>query len=367
MTPTFRPIEEFDHIRDVWPRGDRPAAIREAARRFRRRFKEQGQVQAVATADVAAAPYEAKLALAGVVRPAIPYVYLINRMMVVQYEDFDGHARLLAWEPTALEGSREVPYYVDLARRHGKLMTRIAAPSYRTLDEVLDQFGLWPEQIDYVTHDHLHVQDVRCLMGGAGRPPTFPAARLICQQVELDTFDSVHPLQYAWYVPDGMDGVDRDKIDAIEGDVELGAGIALISTPGHTDGNQSLVLNTPDGVWVSSENGVAADSWQPELSRIPRIRRYARSYRREVVMNSNTLEDSLDQYDSMVKEKALADRNPRDERWLNVLPSAELARFKIHWPVVPTFFHGGLAFGRFHDGASANGGRPGVALVGRAR
>ena len=39
-------------------------------------------------------------------------------------------------------------------------------------------------------------------------------------------------------------------------------------------------------------------------------------------MNANTLEDSVDQYDSMVKEKALADANRRDPRWLNVFPSS---------------------------------------------
>ena len=30
-----------------------------------------------------------------------------------------------------------------------------------------------------------------------------------------------------------------------------------------------------------------------------------------MILNSNTLEDSIDQYDSMLKEKALADANKR--------------------------------------------------------
>ena len=101
-------------------------------------------------------------------------------------------------------------------------------------------------------------------------------------------------------------------------------GVALAWTPGHTDGNQSLVLNTPDGVWVSSENGVAADNWHPHLSKIPGLRKEAEFMGREVILNSNTLEDSIDQYDSMVKEKALADPNRADPRWLNVFPSSEL-------------------------------------------
>ena len=87
--------------------------------------------------------------------------------------------------------------------------------------------------------------------------------------------------------------------------------MALVWTPGHTDGNHSLCINTDDGVWVSSENGVAADSWHPHLSKIPGVRKTAEFFGREVILNSNTLEDSIDQYDSMLKEKALADPNKR--------------------------------------------------------
>jgi hypothetical protein len=62
------------------------------------------------------------------------------------------------------------------------------------------------------------------------------------------------------------------------------------------------------------------------------------------VMNSNTLEDSLDQYDSMVKEHAVADADRRDPRWKQVFPSSELARFKRQWPVVPTHHFGGIDY-----------------------
>jgi hypothetical protein len=66
-------------------------------------------------------------------------------------------------------------------------------------------------------------------------------------------------------------------------------------------------------------------------------------------MNANTLEDSVDQYDSMIKEKALADANRRDPRWLNIFPSSELAPLKRQWPVLPTFVHGGINYGRIES------------------
>jgi len=146
-------------------------------------------------------------------------------------------------------------------------------------------------------------------------------------------------------VEDGLEGVDPDQFLAFDGDIELGPGIALLWTPGHTDGNHSLVINTPDGVWVSSENGISLDNWQPDLSKIPGVRRYAETYGREICPNANTLEDSLDQYDSMVKEKILADPCRDDPRWLQILPSTELVDWKRFWPVRPTKRHGGIAYG----------------------
>jgi hypothetical protein len=178
------------------------------------------------------------------------------------------------------------------------------------------------------------------------RPPFFPEARFLCQRKEVDTFRSPHPMQWAWYVPGGMDHVIEERLVLLDGDVELGPGVALAATPGHTDGNQSLVLNTPDGVWVSSENGVAADNWHPHLSKIPGVKREAEFMGVEVILNSNTLEDSVDQYDSMVKEKALADPNREDPRWMNVFPSSEMPRLRRQWPVVPSFSYGGIDYGR---------------------
>ena len=149
---------------------------------------------------------------------------------------------------------------------------------------------------------------VNCICPGGIATPIFGKAKLVAHTRELATLESLHPMQWAWYVEDGMDGVDPDSIISFDGDIELGVGVTLMWTPGHTDGNHSLVVNTPDGVWVSSENGISADNWQPELSKIPGVKRYSTHYGREIVPNANTLEDSLDQYDSMVKEKILATR-----------------------------------------------------------
>jgi hypothetical protein len=361
----IKPFDEFAEIDQIWPRGDRLEAIRQAAARFRERFATQdNRVRAVKTVNLAAAGYPTRFALAGAARGLNPYINIINRLVIVQFEDFEGQLRTLAWEPTIAEGAAEAPFYDQLLKRYGEFLSyKVFATFYNTVEEAIAACGLTAAEIDFVSFDHLHVQDLRLIMGttvpingeASPRPPFFPNAKFLFQRKEVDTFKSVHPMQWAWYVPGGMDGVIEDGLVLLDGDVELGKGIALVQTPGHTDGNHSLVLNTEDGVWVSSENGVCADSWQASLSRIPGVRKYAEFWNREVILNSNTLEDSIDQYDSMVKEKALADSNARDPRWLNVFPSSEMASFRRQWPVVPTFVHGGMNYGKVQKPPTPNG------------
>jgi len=119
---------------------------------------------------------------------------------------------------------------------------------------------------------------------------------------------------------------------------------------GHTDGNQSLVLNTPDGVWVSSEKrAVCADSWAPRTCRRSRgIRKYAEFFKPrggpELEHARGTRSTSTN---SMVKEEGplggpqppgspLAERPPE-------LRDGEAGGAK--WPVVPTFVYGGMNYG----------------------
>jgi hypothetical protein len=346
METALRSFHEFDEANALWPRGDRPEAIRAAAEEFRRRFKEQGQVESVQTVDLVAAGYPTSFAFGGAARGLNPFCNITNRLVIVKYQDFEGRPRTLAWEPTVPEGSQEAPFYEQLLERYGEwLSTNVFATYYNTISEALAKCGLAPEDVDYIAFDHLHVQDPRMMLGTDTQPAYYPNAKMLAQRKEVDTFRSLHPTQWAWYVDGGMDGVPDDRVVLLDGDVEIGTGIAFVHTPGHTDGNMSLCINTPDGIWVSSENGVAADNWHPQLSKIPGVRKWAEFFGRDVVMNSNTLEDSLDQYDSMVKEHALADPSRSDPRFKQVFPSSELGRFKRQWPVVPTHFFGGINYG----------------------
>src|SRR5213592_4016305 len=165
-TVGIRPFHEFDEAHNVWPRGDRPAAIREAAQEFRGRFKEQGQIRAVRTIDLASAGYPTAFALAGAAKGLNPFVNIRNRLVIVQFDDFDGQLKTLVWEPTIPEGSAEAPFYEQLLERYGEFLSyKLFTKFFNTVEEGLRLCGLEPAGVDYVSFDHLHVQDCRLLMG----------------------------------------------------------------------------------------------------------------------------------------------------------------------------------------------------------
>jgi hypothetical protein len=183
------------------------------------------------------------------------------------------------------------------------------------------------------------------VLGTSTRPPLFPNAIVLAQDKEIATLEDPHPAQWPWYVPDTLVDAQTERFGRLQGSVELGVGVAIVWTPGHTDGNHSLVVNTDDGVWVSSENGVALDNWQPELSRIPGLGHYHRFYRREVVPNANTLEDVQDQYDSMVLEKTLADPVPDRPELPQHFASSELVAHPLAPGLAPTYTHDAITHG----------------------
>jgi hypothetical protein len=160
---------------------------------------------------------------------------------------------------------------------------------------------------------------------------------------------NLHPLQRPWYQPATFTDLPAERIAALDDDVLLGPGVALIATPGHATGNQTLLLNTDTGIWASSENAVAAECLTPQHSKIPGLAGWARRWDQEVILNANTLEAAADQYTSMVIEKTLVDPSATDPRFLQFFPSSELAPNRAYPGTRPTFRHHRLDHGRSRD------------------
>jgi N-acyl homoserine lactone hydrolase len=96
--------------------------------------------------------------------------------------------------------------------------------------------GLIPEDIHIVINTHLH--DDHC-----GNNRLFVKADCYIQRKELEACKKPHPLDYR-YEPDFIEGL---NLKAVEGDKEILPGLDLFLMPGHTQGGQTVRINTADG------------------------------------------------------------------------------------------------------------------------
>jgi hypothetical protein len=323
--------------------GVRLDAVRRAARAMHDRLTALGPARAVRTADMGTAPYPVRFGLDGTARTRLPFLFIRNRMQLVQVAAGGATITVLV-NPTDAARVPSTPYFARLVARFGPLARPIVERSvHGTPAEALAAWGVAPEAVDYVTFDHLHTQDLRGLLGPGG---VLPRARLLVQRAELDTFEHMHPLQRDWYQVDGLTGIAADRIIALDGDYLIGAGLAVVRTPGHTRGNHSPVIVTDRGVWTVSENGVCIDAYAPESSRIRGVASHARATGVEVVLNANTREDSLDQYTSMVLEKTLADPCPDRPEFPQHFCSSEMVAHPLAPGLKPTYSHGAITHGQ---------------------
>ncbi|MDB5100756.1 MAG: hypothetical protein JWM80_5177 [Cyanobacteria bacterium RYN_339] len=343
MTSAVYTLPDFQEAQVGTP-GQRVHAVRAAAVRFRERFMASGMPDAVATCDLISLPYVTRYAFWHAIKHPSPYLMFTNRMIVVKYKDWDNQPRVLLFNPTDHRRAAEVPYYKRMAAKYGEFLSyRVLSKVHGTVEGHLERLGLKPEDIDFISFDHLHTQDLR---GWIGETPYFPNAKILVQRSEWQIFDQLHPLQNWWYQAHATDGVPAERVAILDGDVSLGPGVALLATPGHTWGNHSLALHTPRGVTVISENGVSLDNYNPEHSRLPGLKAYAATGQ-EVVLNGNTLEGALEQYVSMIKEKVVAGPHPDDPRFCNHFSSSELTAHWLFPGLAPTLAQRSLSHGRF--------------------
>jgi hypothetical protein len=305
--PTIRPLEMLD---DAWRRssgGERLIAVETAAPRLREAIEASGTVLAVRTFEIGRFPYPTQFAFGGACTSTIPYVWLMNRAVLIEYRDLGGARRRLLANPSRPDGARKAPYFQKI---YGPVPSALV-PSFEhwvgrrgpPLPMQLEKAGIAPSSIDFITFDHLHVQELGPSLGPTGE---YPNARLLVTKDELLAARNLHPLQRYWYTASVLDGVSEENLCPFSGDILLGEGLALVHTPGHTDGNHTIVFHLPDGIMTVSENGVAPECYAPELSDVPGLREHARRTGERAILNSNTRERTLDQYTSMRLEAVLA-------------------------------------------------------------
>ncbi|ENX00340.1 hypothetical protein F900_02010 [Acinetobacter modestus] len=342
------PFSHFNGTRDAIRPLERIDNIREAAKDFRKTMLSNPKVLFYKTFELIRVPYPSKYAYLNAFNLPTPFVHLCNKLFVIQFSSDEGIKTLLV-SPSDWENQRDTPFFAQLDQSAGPLskpMERVVIKETNTVLGVLQQVGLKPEDIDYISYDHLHTQNVSRWLGGNGHKALFPNAKLLVMREEWESTLALLPWQNQWYCPENIQGISLDRVLLLDDSVFLGDGsVAIMRTKGHTEGNHSIVAHTDQGLLVTSENGVSMDSYSPLYSRISGLANFAKTTGAEVIINGNTLECGNDQYLSMIQEKEVAGRWPKDERFYNMALSSESDGFWLFPGTPPTVRMGDLEFG----------------------
>jgi len=343
----FEALTEFDQAREPSIPAERLESVREASQKLHNDLMQQPNLQYLQSTALVRAPYPTKFAFYNAKVLPTPLVHIVNRVFLVQTQTAEGIKTLLL-SPTHVEASRATPYFDRMEKSFGsfsKIMNKLLVPEYSTVEEVVSKAGLKPEDIDFISYDHLHTQDIRRWLGDAKSPGYFPNAKLLVMKEEWDACKGLTPQQTDWYVKGGISQVPEARVIQLNQSTKIGEGFALVRTPGHTVGNHSFVMKTEKGVFVTSENGVGPDCYAPEQSNIPGLKAYAERTGMEVVLNGNTLESALEQYISMVSEKTIAGPSFINPKFPNMANSSEFTAYWLFPGYKPNFNVGDLLLG----------------------
>ena len=337
----FTPIKHFDGCRSAHGQQTRVEDTRLAAQTFRRDMLAGPKVRYYQSFDLVKLPYPTRYGLRNAFSRErfVEYMHIQNRLFVIQFDTADGIKNLLV-SPSDHERNGETPFFRRLQDHTPAFLIERILERQATVPQILARIGLKPEDIDYITYDHLHTQDLRRWLGSDDNNALFPNAKLLVHWREWESVKNLNPYQRDWYCPLGIKGIAENKVVCFDGSIMLGDGVALIHTPGHTEGNHSIVAHTDEGLWVTSENGVSVDAYAPLHSSASGVADYARTIGTEVIINGNTLENAIDQYISMVQEKTIAGPSLRDPRFPNVFPSSEMTPFWLFPGTKPAFYVG---------------------------
>jgi len=112
------------------------------------------------------------------------------------------------------------------------------APVPGRLPDELAPAGIKASDVEAIVLTHLHTDHIGWAVP-ADSP--FTNARVIVQRAEVDAFAAARQEETLLEPLRG-----QGRLQVVEGDTRLGAGIEIISTPGHTPGHQSVLVESGD-------------------------------------------------------------------------------------------------------------------------
>ncbi|MEN6389633.1 MAG: N-acyl homoserine lactonase family protein [Syntrophomonas sp.] len=121
----------------------------------------------------------------------------------------------------------------------------LAGSGPRGMVKALADIGLKPEDINIVIITHMHFDH-------AANISLFPNAQFILQKKEWEYAKAPLPLQRAVYLTDLLGQLEKYDLVLADDGYEVADGVNVICVPGHTKGQQAVVVNTSDGKYVIS-------------------------------------------------------------------------------------------------------------------
>lgn len=155
----------------------------------------------------------------------------------------------------------------------------------QSIEDGLGKFGLKPEDIDIVILTHMHEDHVQLAR-------KYPKAKFIVQKAELEAARNPHPVQQFTYLKDPFNDI---NFEIIEGDQKIVDGVSVVSTPGHSAGGQSVIIETAKGKAVITGFCCIRRNFEPPEGIVT------------PVIVPGILLDAVKAYDSMLKVKEIAD------------------------------------------------------------
>ena len=114
----------------------------------------------------------------------------------------------------------------------------------------LARFGIESADVDIVVNSHLHFDH-------CGNNRLFSNAEFFVQEAELETARRGGYTVRPWFDFDGA------RITPVQGDVVIIPGVSAVSTPGHTPGHQSLVVEMEGArVVIAAQAAFTADEYR---------------------------------------------------------------------------------------------------------
>jgi len=187
-----------------------------------------------------------------------------------------------------IEGARE-RILVDAGVSVDYLSNKRGLPARRiqSLESGLKKIGISPRDIDLVILTQLHSDHV-------AQGADFTEARFLVQEVELEFARNPHPTVAPQYPEEFFSGLNFETVD---GDNKISEGLSVVSTPGHTPGGQSVVVQTAGGSAVISGLCTIRENFEPP-----------EPFRKSTpVLPVGIFVDLFQMYDSLLKIKDIAD------------------------------------------------------------